>query len=759
MEEILKEKIKETLKRRNEYLKVKGIELNNSLFSTRKKLKEENEKIFEEIKDIDREIKSLESVIKNSSDLASSLIKPVKQREKCIENMSNVKQILETENNLKSILQQLKKEGLDIENKISLLLKANELIKPNISAFDNYKDLIINASRDVINFLMGLYEAKIQEINEGITPFNIANIANSIKNEDNKNKKTCKFTGKDLNINLIALDKTCILIYKLNQDNNFMENYFDKIIGFFVKIISKNNLEDFSEELNNINKKNNLTFESLKIMVNTINQIISKVFLKIASTINERKNTYYKIFSNLNLVNIMITSFFTNMEKHLEKFFGILYKIIDNFNKVDPEGNELDYICSEISSLISSFEKFKFFISILHEKIHLLSVRNSKTNLEELSKYKNKMNIFSKKFEGFLYDLGEKYTKYEINLIKIKLNKIFKENSKNFLSLIENNIKNNYDELAFEVFVPIDDFFYILKISGNRAIETLNLQICMAILNNIKSILLDELLEIFDNQTSAALVKSEFKGKKLLQQFDFKYICKEDPCLANKNKIGNLFLIISFNLIDQSKNNLSILFEEFKIYLSENIFDSEIFDIQNILLIGNEEELIINEQIKYFQKSEIDLINHLFSEIDQLGQSYEDFLIKRIKLLFEFLHPQIKSTAEMMNSSNYILDSAKINSVDFSETFSNKFIEETDRLLLQWKLQFSENNFNKFLNFYCDYLSQFIEIILILKKYNNFGAIILEKVIIIIIIFLFFFLYFLIFFLSFNFLIFHFIGC
>ena len=62
---------------------------------------------------------------------------------------------------------------------------------------------------------MGLYEAKIQEINEGITPFNIANIANSIKNEDNKNKKTCKFTGKDLNINLIALDKTCILIYKL----------------------------------------------------------------------------------------------------------------------------------------------------------------------------------------------------------------------------------------------------------------------------------------------------------------------------------------------------------------------------------------------------------------------------------------------------------------------------------------------------------------------------------------------------------------
>lgn len=732
MEEILKSKIKETLKRRKDYLSIKGIELNNSLISTRNKLKEENEKIFYEISDIDREITSLESVIKNSSDLASSLIKPVKQREKCIDNMSNVKQILETENKLKAILANLKKENLEIEAKIGLLLQANELIKPNIEAFDDYRNLIISNSRDVINFLMGLYEAKIREINEGITP---------MKNEEEK--IFTKMNAKELNSNLLQLDKTCLLIYKLNQDNNFMENYFDKVINFFVKIISKNNLENFIEDLknnnndknisneniNNINNKNKekLSSESLKKMVNTINQIISKIFLKLAATINERKITYYKEFKDLKLINILVTTFFTNMEKHLEKFFSILYLIIEQFNKVDPEGNELDFICSEISVLLSHFEKFKFFLTILHEKIHLLSVKNFCTNFDELEKYKKKMNIFLKKFEGYLYDLGEKYAKYEVNLIKIKLNKIFYENSKNFSGLIEKNIKNNFDELAFDVFVPIDDFFYILKISGNRAIETLNLQLCMAILNNIKGILLDDLLEIFDTQTSACLFKNEFKGKKL---YDFKYSSKEEPSLSssNKNKYGNLYLISAFNLIDQSKNNIPILFEEFKNYLSENIFDSEIFDAQNVLLLGNEEELIINEQIKYFQKSEIDLINHLFSEVEQLSGNYEEYLLKRNKLLFEFLHPQIKSTAELMNSCNYIVDSNKINTVDFSENFSSKFIEEAEKHLAQWKNQFSENNFNKFIAFYCDYLSQFIEMILVLKRFNNFGAIILEKV-------------------------------
>ena len=136
----------------------------------------------------------------------------------------------------------------------------------------------------------------------------------------------------------------------------------------------------------------------------------------------------------------------------------------------------------------------------------------------------------------------------------------------------------------------------------------------------------------------------------------------------------------------------------------------------------------MNNKIKYFHKSEVDLINHLFSEVEQLNMRYDEFLYKKIKLLFEFINPQIKASVEILNSSNYIIDSKKINSVDFMESLMNKLVEETEKLMGQWKGQMSENSFNKFVGVYSDYIAQYVEMVLILKKYNTFGIILLEKV-------------------------------
>ena len=77
-------------------------------------------------------------------------------------------------------------------------------------------------------------------------------------------------------------------------------------------------------------------------------------------------------------------------------------------------------------------------------------------------------------------------------------------------------------------------FFYILKISGARAIASLNLQLSLAIVNNIKSILSDELLELLDLKISALMIKTENRNSHYNQYNDIKYSCKDEPSISYK---------------------------------------------------------------------------------------------------------------------------------------------------------------------------------------------------------------------------------
>jgi len=754
MEEILKEKIRQTLKERKDFWDQKSILLKNSLKTTKQKLNEENLKIFEEIIDIDREIKTLETVIKNSSDLASSLIKPVKEREMCIENMKNTKVILEYENKLKNFLLKIKSEKSDIEKKIKIILEANEYIKYNPAVFENYRDMILTESKDVVNHLTKLYEEKINFINEKLK--NISRDKKKLNADEISNNNTIEKANvdtKEISQTINSLDKTSLLIFKLTLDKKQMEIYFESVLEIIFRLVSQNLVEDIEGKLKPQNKPENLGAQILEDMLKSLNYIIESVFIKLVSIIKKRQHNFFQELNDFNLVFINISVFSCNLEKYLDKLLGYSNQIIEFIAKNDVDGKQLDFLCYEISLMISNFEKFKFFISVLQEKIYFFnyenvilnpnlnnfdsssnnndstnphSMKNSSYLIEEINTYRINLSNFLKKFNSYLYDLGEKYANYEIKFIKLKLLKIFKDESKTFNNLVESNLKKQFEEFSTEENSAIEDFFFVLKLSGERAIDTKNTQLCMAIINNIKSILYDELLEILDYKISTVLVKSEFKNKNF--QNEMKYICKDEPGLTQKNINANLFLIFCYNSIDDSRNNINVLFDFFKNHIHSSIFNSEFFDHKKIILIGNETEYIFNEKIKYFHKSEIDLINHLFSEVEQLETRYEEFLGKKLKLLYEFIHPSIKASVDILNSANYTVDSKRLNSVEFVDSFSNKFIEETEKLMMQWKSQLSENCFNKFAKIYCDHIAQFMEMILILKKYNTFGIILLEKV-------------------------------
>ena len=62
-----------------------------------------------------------------------------------------------------------------------------------------------------------------------------------------------------------------------------------------------------------------------------------------------------------------------------------------------------------------------------------------------------------------------------------------------------------------------------------------------------------------------------------------------------------------------------------------------------------------------------------------------------------------------------------------SETFSNKFISESEQYLAQWKNQLSEYIYSKFIEYYAEYATGYIEKVLKRKNYNNYGVILLQK--------------------------------
>jgi hypothetical protein len=181
--------------------------------------------------------------------------------------------------------------------------------------------------------------------------------------------------------------------------------------------------------------------------------------------------------------------------------------------------------------------------------------------------------------------------------------------------------------------------------------------------------------------------------------------------------------------MDQSKNNIQLLFEDLKDLIQTEIMDSQAFNHREVVLgVSQEMEEKINENIYYFKKNENDLINITFSDVEMLSNRYDEFLIKKIKTAFEFLYPNIKSSVDILNSANFLIDGKNIHNIELSESFSGKFLEETEKILRQWKTQLSEGGFNKFLTVYAEYVSVYIEKLLFMKNFSTFGAIVLEKV-------------------------------
>ena len=121
------------------------------------------------------------------------------------------------------------------------------------------------------------------------------------------------------------------------------------------------------------------------------------------------------------------------------------------------------------------------------------------------------------------------------------------------------------------------------------------------------------------------------------------------------------------------------------------------------------------------------MINFAFNDKNILINKYEEFIQKKLKISFEYFYNTMNLTADILNSINYKIDQNNMANVEMSESFSSKFIRETKIILTQFKNQLNENSYAKFIQFYSEYISNYIEKLLTHKKFNSFGVILLQK--------------------------------
>jgi hypothetical protein len=160
--------------------------------------------------------------------------------------------------------------------------------------------------------------------------------------------------------------------------------------------------------------------------------------------------------------------------------------------------------------------------------------------------------------------------------------------------------------------------------------------------------------------------------------------------------------------------------------MNDSYFDG--FNHETVILDDFAPEKEHLENYHYIKKSVKDMFNMTLVEMDKHRNHFEEVLLSKMKIAFEFLINHIKSVADILNSNNFFIKE-NLEAAEQNDPFSSKFIEETEKILKQWKLQLSENNFNKFITLYVEYTNIHIEKILHLKTFSNFGAILLEKVI------------------------------
>ncbi len=542
----IKEINKSTQKKKEEYVKIKSLLDNNInlLDEIKDNYKNFN---FEEIKDckntldslhydlenikefakktkineIDKSIESLEKEIKNFNNLLEKRKKEIENNINKIEN--NISSYNETLNNIKN---NINNKNLDFDvKKIHEAQQNLETIKSFIKEANEFADQIENKnlknklkklSKNLSN-VQNLIEStiKIKEIEK-----EIALHSENLKSiEENYSKYSPEEIAKEEKVlsSTVSFLKESMEFVKDKKNKEIINNLsnFSKNVNYIQNLLEKrkkeienninkikNNISSYNETLNNINN-NNSNFDIKKIHKAQQNLETIKSFIKEANEFADKiknenlKNEIEKLSKNLSDVQNLIAS--TIKIKEIEKEIALhsenLKSIKENYSKYSPEeiAEEEKVLSSTVSFLKESMEfvkdkknnvKDKQNNEILEAMYNLIKGVNNtqdlldarKKEIKNINKIKNKISYYNETLNNTNYDDISNYEKFKEIEQKLNSTSSFIKEANEFADQIKNkNLKNEIENLSDKIFKindnssskNIEDFEDIFSISKN----------------------------------------------------------------------------------------------------------------------------------------------------------------------------------------------------------------------------------------------------------------------------------------------------
>ena len=393
------------------------------LFAKYKRLQDKNKKLNEEIKKDELIIEEQKSYI--------LLLKASIENDFFKNN--DIKKYITTENIIDFIKLQSEKEQYKKELVLSQAL-VNSLQAENMRLTQSREDNSDFINLETEDFLSNS-ENKISNTNMNTS--RQGDVINELNKENNILKKLVQEATIKLNNLLIneknekiLIDKNNVLSYQINEKNDIINNFEEKISFFNNYITSvKNSFNQIKNYLiNNINSYNKIANEDLNsLLSNTFSQNIMKLSMQLSNT-DDIEEYNLDIGPEIDLHNIL-SEFFSCIKDEFFILYEKVFQTNNYYKELNEKNNELENQLRELSNNIMENNEV---VKLKDDYVKTIIKLNLELSEKECDNYNLKGNI--------------NYLKNDINdmiyMISLLINAISNTNEKNLINYLNNYLKN-----------------------------------------------------------------------------------------------------------------------------------------------------------------------------------------------------------------------------------------------------------------------------------------------------------------------------
>ena len=393
------------------------------LFAKYKRLQDKNKKLNEEIKKDELIIEEQKSYI--------LLLKASIENDFFKNN--DIKKYITTENIIDFIKLQSEKEQYKKELVLSQAL-VNSLQAENMRLTQSREDNSDFINLETEDFLSNS-ENKIYNTNMNTS--RQGDVINELNKENNILKKLVQEATIKLNNLLIneknekiLIDKNNVLSYQINEKNDIINNFEEKISFFNNYITSvKNSFNQIKNYLiNNINSYNKIANEDLNsLLSNTFSQNIMKLSMQLSNT-DDIEEYNLDIGPEIDLHNIL-SEFFSCIKDEFFILYEKVFQTNNYYKELNEKNNELENQLRELSNNIMENNEV---VKLKDDYVKTIIKLNLELSEKECDNYNLKDNI--------------NYLKNDINdmiyMISLLINAISNTNEKNLINYLNNYLKN-----------------------------------------------------------------------------------------------------------------------------------------------------------------------------------------------------------------------------------------------------------------------------------------------------------------------------